>query len=333
MEGRDLTDWWTRQPVRLLASLFLVAALISNVAITQAASTADVFVTDDGTIKTDSSGRAIFQNWQLEAASKAKESRPAHLDPEGNWGEPSSGMQMSIRLEKSTYKVGEPVNATIIVRNLDQKSREYRVFYPDERGFGLSLFAQGRAGPVLSKIDSRATNEFGKVSRLPITKVGHFWLSPATQQKHEVRLDRIYDLTRPSSYMVSASRDILDPDTGGTSLISTKFAAFEIVSGGGPDSRTNIQPGSVVSPPVLSPAGSGELRAIRATSFTRKIDPSSPVAESGETPPPPTAPSLDDSATAATAAKPGWTSGLLFAAIAAFVGSILWVLRRRSGRS
>ena len=315
-----------------MAAVFLVALLIENSADAQDTSTVEVFVTEDGATATDPTTKAALDNWKLQKARTAKESRPAHLDPEGNWGEASAGMRMSIRLDKSSYKIGEPVDAAIFMRNLGQEPREYRVIYPDERGFGLSLFAQGRAAPVLSKIDSRATNEFGKVSRLPITKVGHFWLSPATQQKHEVRLDRIYDLTRPGSYLISASREIDDPETGGKSLISTKFAAFEIVPGDGPESRTNTPSIDFQGSPVMPPTEARQTGAVPGTSFQSKSGlPQN--SEASAKPHPPVAPSLAEAGTSSTEAEKGWTWGILFAAIAAFVGSVVWVLWRRSRES
>ncbi len=317
----------------LLGAVFLLANRPVEAAEAKDASTMEVFVTDDGMISTDPSGKAVLQNWQLEAARKAKESRPAHLDPEGNWGEPSAGMQMSIRLEKPTYKVGEPVNATIILRNLDQKPREFRVLWPLELGFGLSLFVSSQPAPLPTMAEARATDEFMRRMARSVYKGHTFGLSPGTQKKFEVSLSAIYDLARPGSYQIMASREIDDPETGGKSLISTKSASFEIVAGNGPDSRTNIQPGSVVSPPILSPAGSGEPRAIPATSFPQKIDPASPASGSGEAFPSTAAPPLADTSTDVAATAKGWTWGLLFVAMAAFFGSILWVLRRRSGRS
>ncbi len=335
MGDRDLADWWTRHPVRLLASLVLVAALMFAVDgfCDQERPSFGFFVNDDGRISADSSGKVVLEDWRIELAKKAKESRPAHLDPEGNWGEPSSGMQMSIRLDKSSYKVGESVNATIIVRNLDQKPREYMVLLPLDLGFGLSLFVSGKPVPVPTKSEAREPNAFGKrLSRL-IMGGRSFGLSPKEQRKHEMCLDWFYDLIQPGSYQIMASREIDDPETGGKSLISTTFATFEIVSGGGQDSRTNIQPGSVVSPPILSPAGSGEPRAIPATSFQQMMGVTSPVSGSSAMPPSSAVPPLADTSTARTTTAKGWTWGLLFVAMAAFIGSILWVLRRRSGRS
>ena len=317
----------------LLGTVLLFANRPLEAAEARDTSALEVFVTDDGMISTDSTGKAVLKDWQLEAARKAKESRAAHLDPEGNWGEPSAGMQMSIRLEKPTYKVGEGIVAVIIMRNLDQKPREYRVLWPLELGFGLSLFVSGRPTPLPTMAEARATDEGMRRMARSVYKGHTFGLSPGTQKKFEVSLSAIYDLTLPGSYLVTASREINDPKTGGKSLISTKFAAFEIVSGDGSDNRTNTQPGSEASPSVLSPVGSGEPRAIPATRFPRKPDPSSLGAGSGATPLPPAVPPLAavDAAKASTAK--GWTWGLLFTAVAAFVGSVVWVLRRRRGRS
>lgn len=315
----------------LLAAVFLLANRPLEVAEAKDASTLEVFLTDDGMISTDSSGNAVFQNWQLEAARKAKESRPAHLDPEGNWGEPSAGMQMSIRLEKSSYKVGEPVEAIIIMRNLDQKPREYRLLWPLELGFGLSLFVSGRSTPLPTMAEARATDEGMKRMARSVYKGHTFGLSPGTQKKFEVPLSAIYDLTRPGSYQIMASRDIPDPDTGGKSLISTKAASFEIVSGDGQDNRTNAPSSGSPGSPLMPPTESRQTGAVPVTSFRSKTGLPQP-SEGGTPARPSVPPSLAEAGSTSTYAEKGWTWGFLFAAIAAFVGSILWVLRRRSGR-
>ena len=294
----------------------------------QDAATPEVFVTDDGETSADPGTKLALENLRLQKARTAKESRPAHLDPEGNWGEPSSWMQLSIRLEKPTYKVGESVNATIIVRNLDQKPREYMVLLPLDLGFGLSLFASGKPEPVPTKSEARESNAFGKrLSRL-ITGGRSFGLSPKEQRKHEMCLNWFYDLTQPGSYQIMALREIDDPDTGGKSLISTKSAAFEIVSGNSSDIRTNVPSIGFQGSPVMPTTEARQTGAAPVTSFHSKTG-LLQTSEANTAPRPVAAPSLAEAGSTSSRAEKGWTWGILFAAIAAFVGSIVWVLRRR----
>ena len=47
--------------------------------------------------------------------------RPAEDDPEGHWGAPSEGYQLSIRLEKETFTNGEPITASVLLRNVSDR--------------------------------------------------------------------------------------------------------------------------------------------------------------------------------------------------------------------
>ena len=314
----------------LLSALLLSIAEAADKPTGQETPTPEVFVTDEGGTSSDPATKAALDNWRLQKARTAKESRPAHLDPEGNWGDPSSWMQMSIRFEKSSFKVGESVEAVLIMRNLDQRPREFLVTWPIQFSFGLSIFISGQPTPLLTRAEANATDDGMRRMARSVYKGHMYGLSPGTQQKFELRLSAIYDLTRPGSYLISASREIDDPETGGKSLISTKFAAFEIVPGDGPDSRTNAASGGSSASPPMPPMEARQTGAVPGTSFQSKSGlPQN--SEASAKPHPPVAPSLAEEAATAPVEN-GWMMGLLIAAMAAFVGSILWVLRRRGGR-
>src|SRR5438093_6403921 len=51
------------------------------------------------------------------AGTNAYEMRPAEQDPQGNWGSPTGGVQMSIRLDRTNLAAGEPLMASILLRN------------------------------------------------------------------------------------------------------------------------------------------------------------------------------------------------------------------------
>src|SRR5437588_386756 len=55
---------------------------------------------------------------ELKAAEGAKEARPADQDMEGNWGRATEGFRLSVRLSKSVFTNGEPVVATVFLRNV-----------------------------------------------------------------------------------------------------------------------------------------------------------------------------------------------------------------------
>jgi hypothetical protein len=59
-------------------------------------------------------------NALLTQAQNSEESLPAKDFPEGNWGPVTNGCQLSLRFTKSVFKVGEPVTATLLLRNVTE---------------------------------------------------------------------------------------------------------------------------------------------------------------------------------------------------------------------
>lgn len=70
---------------------------------------------------------------KIEEARRSQESRPAAQDPKGNWGSVSEGFELSVRLGKETYQVGEPIAATILIRNAIRQQVFYRDFFGMEK--------------------------------------------------------------------------------------------------------------------------------------------------------------------------------------------------------
>ena len=92
---------------------------------------------------------------QIEQAKRAKDSRPTEDDPEGNWGQISEGFQLSIRFSKDTFTNGEPVIASILLRNVSDRPITYYVSYPKDDEMKLSV---RRGQEQLSRKDEIKTN-------------------------------------------------------------------------------------------------------------------------------------------------------------------------------
>lgn len=92
---------------------------------------------------------------QIEQAKQAKDARPAEDDPEGNWGQISEGFQLSIRLSKNTFTNGEPVSASILLRNVSDKPLTYYVSIPKDDE--MKFFVKRGLEP-LSAFDEIKTN-------------------------------------------------------------------------------------------------------------------------------------------------------------------------------
>jgi hypothetical protein len=57
--------------------------------------------------------------------------------PAGNWGQATNGIQLSLRFDKPAYTNGESIIATILVRNVTNKTADYH-----------NIHVYGRDGPV-----------------------------------------------------------------------------------------------------------------------------------------------------------------------------------------
>ena len=92
----------------------------------------------------------------LAFARQSPECRPAENDPEGNWGEPSEGFQLSLRFAPRLYTNREPIIFRCIMRNLSDRELSYRRAAP--RG-DMEITAWDGVGTwIPNKVDRAATN-------------------------------------------------------------------------------------------------------------------------------------------------------------------------------
>jgi len=140
---------------------------------------------------------------QVEAARRAPESRPAELDPEGHWGTITSGFQMGIRFATNTFALGQPIKATVIIRNASTNS--------------LVLFY-----PQIESIHLVATNSPGNVRPQPTQKLrvsGPIGLGfPEHRQKnYNIDVDQALNFNTPGTYQIVAKR-LIHADAGGANV-------------------------------------------------------------------------------------------------------------------
>jgi len=133
---------------------------------------------------------------KVEAATK--ESLPSEQFPEGNWGLITNGFQISLQLGESKFAVGEPIVATMLLRNTTTHALKYRC-----------IAFMGIDGPI----DFVVTTDSG--SAVPSTAIkdaitfnGDLTLASHTQHKYRERLDKRFDLTN-GIYNVSARYTVL----------------------------------------------------------------------------------------------------------------------------
>jgi hypothetical protein len=174
--------------------LFLVSMACALNA--QSLSTNDVFITYAVNENTPAP-----KNSQIEMALNAKESRPAAQDPEGNWGEPANGFQLSLRFEKKVFTLGEPITGDVFLRNVSASPLERSLVSGSGFESKLCQFIMTREGGGLME----------KTNRSRLFSVRKKTLSPKAQWKCPARLDEIFRIEEPGSYLVTGLASVGEP--------------------------------------------------------------------------------------------------------------------------
>ncbi len=190
---------WDRQPSSLVIALCVLLGTLSNaLAQLQSQMTTNIptncFLTDSGGLFFFRQGVPAVGTNKIAEAMRLRESRPADQDPEGHWGAVDSGLQLSLRFEKSTYSNGEPVVATILIRNVSASTIEY-----------VRAYATGRVSPI-KVLAWHADAPFAlKPAPDPVrASMTDIPLFPHSQHKYQVNLGNFYDLNKDGAYVFQA---------------------------------------------------------------------------------------------------------------------------------
>jgi hypothetical protein len=103
-------------------------------------------------------------------AKKSPECRPVEQDPDGNWGLAVKGARVSLRLSKSRFLLGEPVEATCVIRNVSESESRLRMALPDSRSFVVSSDRTRDFVPLVGA----STNPF--IAQLGYIEQGKGWI-------------------------------------------------------------------------------------------------------------------------------------------------------------
>lgn len=167
----------------------------------------NLFLTDNGRLFWyRSSGERVVDVAMIREAEKSLESRPSDDYLQGNWGQATNGFQLSLRFGKSIFTNGEPIMATILMRNITDTPQTY--YRP------IKIIVE-KDGKVL-----RRKNESGLLeSHAPPMKT----LFPQTQDKYIRNIQRIYTLSSDGKYLVQA--------VSGRPSVSSKSVSITITNG------------------------------------------------------------------------------------------------------
>jgi hypothetical protein len=216
----------------------------------------------------------------------AEESRPAGLDLEGNWGLPVEGVQLSMRLERTVYEVGEPIGVTFLIRNVSDQRVVFSQTYP-ENDFKL-IATQGRslAPPTPRAAEPQPGSVVGRI--LPHSRQRE--LQPWQQIKYVMRLTDVYELNAVGEYVIYAKRLIPKLKGTGVSEVRSGNAIIRVVADQAPEVREPNASNSFQSPGTAEKqtANGSKSNESKAADVQKSTRASSPDHRNGSTPDLPT---------------------------------------------
>jgi hypothetical protein len=182
------------------------------------------YITDEST--TPYQTNTVFSREIIEKARGSVDSQPAANDPTGHWGYPNEGFQLSIRLDKSTFTNGEPIVASVTLRNVSDKLLWYPVSYGEDLKTKIILYENKER--VLPIKQPKGTNFLDRVKAVRSGSEGA-WASPAgTQRKFNFVLNEIYDLKPNANYTVQATREIQTIKQDATTDLASSTSSFSV---------------------------------------------------------------------------------------------------------
>ncbi|MBI3875189.1 MAG: hypothetical protein HY300_04360 [Verrucomicrobia bacterium] len=164
----------------------------------------------------------IFSTKNINEASQLKENRPAEFDIEGNWGMIAEGLQMSLRFDKNVYSSGEPIFASVIIRNVNA---DKIICTDNDPSFIDYIILKGRSS-LTKNIKIKPSIE--NYSR------GNVWLRPGVQKMFHEQLNK-YGITEPGEYVVTAQHELPDASNARSFILKSGNALFTIVDKQKPD--------------------------------------------------------------------------------------------------
>ncbi len=177
----------------------------------------------------------ILTNWPTASLS-------AELDPAGNWGLATNGLQVSIRIVKDQYEPREPISAMILVRNVTNEELRYYAFIGYSPG-GTNRLDSECCAVFASDAVGMTVPRKQPVPELVDGMYQHR-LSPHEQWIYVVRLDRIFDLSQAGDYRFAAALGNLT-ETGFTpepSKAKSGEVFIRMVAKDGPVANSTVVP-------------------------------------------------------------------------------------------
>jgi hypothetical protein len=155
-----------------------------------------LYITDNGHIFLESAKGRWIDPQIIETAKTNCESWPAKDFPEGNWGELTNGVQVSLRFDKRTYTYQEPIQAIVLVRNYTNRAIVLN---------GYNEVSLGRINYLVFGASSKIIDSKLKYTGIRMPSAGFIdTIYAGLQSRYVDCLNKSYDLTN-GNYLIQAS--------------------------------------------------------------------------------------------------------------------------------
>jgi hypothetical protein len=216
----------------------LTITLLAVLAVRLSAAESQRFITYSLDIEIENSERS-GGDYRPSEVYHEPESLPADQDPAGNWGEPSGGLQLSIRFDKEKYAPGEPIFITVLLRNTTEA--EISTLIHGEL-LGADLEVLNSSGEsMMTRAEAQSKSAFSRSLQKLVQNPGVIPIPAGYQRRRVVDLSRIYSL-EPGRYSVTAARSFHHSPNGPESFeIKSKPAILLLTdrSGAIPEGRSS----------------------------------------------------------------------------------------------
>ncbi len=182
----------------LKATFLTLGALTLFLPFEMAAAGHPFYRTIDNRVEIDKRGHAVFNVESPEEASRSKASRPAEEDVEGHWSPVTRGFQLSLRFDNEPHVTGEPVMATLLVRNTTSHTLYFDTISGNDAPFDFLIVNDQRK--LVPPLEKPVEIISGSIKRMDV--------DPGMQRRYKVRLDDKFSLDEKGTYAVTAKMKV-----------------------------------------------------------------------------------------------------------------------------
>jgi hypothetical protein len=181
-----------------------------------------------------------------------------------NWGDAVEGFQIALELDKSEVPEGEPILATVFIRNVSEKPLSYFVSIPERNS---RIVVTDQTGQELAQ---KRTAKTAFSDRIIASK--NYTTQPGHQRQYTIRLDQLFDFKSSETYSVRVHRVVP----------KTNSATLEMSEAWSPSANLRITRKALNAPREIDPNSTSQsvsglgaktnVSSVRAAPFSDRTD-------------------------------------------------------------